>query len=227
MDGADPCFTVVLPVYREAENLKECISSICAQLGDLGSFEILAVDDGSPDNSWQVITQLSEDNPLVRGIRFSRNFGKESAISAGLAHARGQAVVIMDADLQHPPELLPQMIRLWRDDKYDVVDAVKVARGKESKLRRLMAALFTRLMCRLTGFNLAGSSDFKLLDRRAVRAWLQLDERLTFYRGMTEWIGFRHTQVPFEVKERAGGATSWSYCELLSLGSNAIVSFSS
>ncbi len=220
--------SIVIPVYGEGALLERSLEEICATLTPLGRpFEIVLVDDGSRDDTWDTIKRLAAWMPFLRALRLSRNFGKESALAAGLAQARGRAVIVMDADLQHPPRLLPEMLRLWDTGDYDVVDAVKARRGAEPTWRRWMAGAFTTLMCRLSGFDLAGASDFKLLSRKVVNAWLRMPETLTFYRGMTEWLGFRHARIEFEVAERAGGRSAWSTWQLAVLATEALVSFSS
>ena len=164
---------------------------------------------------------------MLRAIRLSRNFGKELALCAGLETARGDAVIVMDADGQHPPSLLPQMIRTWRETGVDIVEATKINRGKETFFSKLGAGLFYLLWNKLSGFELKGASDYKLLNRRAVDAYLQMDERNVFFRGMTAWLGFSRAQIPFEVAPRAGGQSSWSVLKRLSLALNGISGFSS
>ncbi len=157
----------------------------------------------------------------------SRNFGKELALTAGLDMAKGDAVIVMDADGQHPPALLLEMLSTWRDTGTDIVEAVKSDRGKETILSKLGAGLFYSLWSRFSGFDIRGASDFKLLNRRAVDAYLQMDERNVFFRGMTAWIGFERVQIPFEVASRAGGQSNWSVFKKLRLAVNGISGFSS
>jgi glycosyltransferase involved in cell wall biosynthesis len=159
-------------------------------------------------------------------VRLSRRFGKELALTAGLERARGEGVLVMDADLQHPPALIPEMVRAWREERYDVVEAVKTRRGAEPVLARLGARLFYPLFRRLTGFDLEGASDFKLLDRRVLEAWSGMGERNVFFRGMSAWLGFRRKTVPFEVAPRAGGRSGWTPWRLLRLGVNGVTAFS-
>jgi polyisoprenyl-phosphate glycosyltransferase len=163
---------------------------------------------------------------MMRAVRLSRNFGKEHALCAGLEMARGDAVIVMDADGQHPPSLLPELIRTRLETGADIVDATKIHRGEESYFNKLSASLFYTLWTKLSGFEMTGASDFKLLDRRAVDAYLLMDERNLFFRGMTAWLGFSRAQVPFEVASRGGGASNWSLFKRLRLAVTGISGFS-
>ena len=158
--------------------------------------------------------------------RFHRNFGKEAAVFAGLEHCTGDAVVVMDGDLQHPPEVIGQMVKLWLEGGYEIVDAVKEYRGTESALYKAASLFFNSLMSGLTGFPMHNASDFKLLDRSAVDALLRCRERTRFFRGLTEWIGFRHTSLTFCVHERTAGKRSWSAGSLLTYSLRNILAFS-
>jgi len=191
------------------------------------AFDIIVVDDGSSDRTWAVLTALTQQMPELHAIRLSRNFGKEGAIAAGLDAAHGDAVVILDADLQHPPTLIPEMVRLWQSEGWDVVEAVKAHRGRESRLQRATARTFYRAARSLTGYDLQDASDFKLLDKRVVDAWQRFGERATFFRGLVAWLGFRRTQVFFEVPPRAEGGSRWSIAGLAGLAIHAVTSFSS
>lgn len=222
-----PVVSVIIPLYREGEHLASSIQSIIGVLVSLGErFELVLVDDGSPDNTWNEIMRLRSAHPEITAIRLSRNFGKESALAAGLDAARGQAVVVMDGDLQHPPSLLPEMLRLWRQG-VEVVEAVKRSRGTESFASRTRARLFYGVFTRLTGVDLRGASDYKLMDRRVVSAWQSLGERNLFFRGMNAWLGFRREQIPFDVGDRAEGRSGWSVLQLVKLALTAVTSFSS
>jgi polyisoprenyl-phosphate glycosyltransferase len=221
---AEP-LSLVIPLYREAEHLGDTLPQIIGVLETLGRpWELVLVDDGSPDGTWRAIEQQCAANPAIRGLRLSRNFGKEAALAAGLEHARGNPVVLMDGDLQHPPALLPQMVQAWADGA-EVVEAVKVYHGRHPGRRR--ANLFYSLFAALSGHDLHGASDFKLMDRRVLDAWRSLGEHNLFFRGMHAWLGFRRVQLPFEVPERAGGHSGWSLWSLLRLAITAVTSFSS
>jgi glycosyltransferase involved in cell wall biosynthesis len=222
-----PILSVVIPLYREGTHLSSTLPEIIAVLNTLSiSYEVVLVDDGSPDNTWEAMLGQRELYPQVNCARLSRNFGKEAALAAGLEHVRGDAVVVMDGDLQHPPTLIPKMLQLWREGA-EVVEAVKQHRGRESLLSQKRAHLFYSLFTRLTGFDLHGASDFKLMDRRVLDAWRKMDERNLFFRGMNAWLGFRRVQIPFDVADRVDGESNWSIIQLARLAVTAVTSFSS
>jgi glycosyltransferase involved in cell wall biosynthesis len=160
-------------------------------------------------------------------LRFSRNFGKEAALSAGLSEARGQAIIVMDGDMQHPPSLIPQLVEGWREGRGDVIEGVKQDRGEEPLSTKLEAKLFYSLSSRLSGYDLRGSTDFKLLDRRVVDTWRGLGEHSLFFRGIVAWLGFERFQIPFSVPSRAGGGSRWTFFKLLVLATTAVTAFSS
>jgi glycosyltransferase involved in cell wall biosynthesis len=222
-----PLISVVIPLYKEAANLRPLLSGVSAALAKTGSpFELIVIDDGSPDETWQILSEEAKALPTLHGLRLSRNFGKELAICAGLERARGDAVIVMDGDGQHPPELLPEMVRLWQTSGADIVEAVKSKRGPESFTQRFGALLFYVFLNKLAGVNLKGISDFKLMSRRALDAWLQMEERNVFFRGMTAWLGFTRVQIPFEVPVRAAGETGWSFPKRLKLALTGLSAFS-
>jgi glycosyltransferase involved in cell wall biosynthesis len=165
--------------------------------------------------------------PDLRAIRLSRNFGKELALCAGLERARGNAVIVMDGDGQHPPSLLPLMIETWRTSGADIIEAVKRRRGRESLTSKFGALTFYVILNKLSGFDLKGASDFKLIDRRVLDTWLAMRERNVFFRGMTAWMGFRTIQIPFEVGPRRAGKSGWSYLSRAKLALIGITTFSS
>lgn len=221
-----PRLSIVLPVYREAEHLENSLTKIRDQAATLGiPFELLVVDDGSPDETWSILSDLARDWSELRAFRLSRNFGKEGALVAGLDASRGEAVIVMDADLQHPPELIPAMYRLWREGGYDVVNAVKRERGDEGWLRRRLTRFYHRLFAALVGIKMSESSDFKLLARSAVDSYRLFPERNTFFRGLVGWLGLSQTDLVFDVAPRAGGQTSWSFLKLAKLAIDSVVSF--
>lgn len=222
-----PILSVIIPLYRESAHLSRSMKEIVGVLKSTGlPFEIVLVDDGSPDDTWGAILDQKKQFEQIQGVRLSRNFGKESALAAGLEIARGNAILVMDGDLQHPPALIPEMIQHWRDGA-EVVEAVKRSRGNETRSNRLRAQLFYGIFRRLTGVDLHGASDFKLMDRRVLDAWRSLCERNLFFRGMNAWLGFRRVQIPFDVAERVGGQTGWSLAHLIKLAMTAVTSFSS
>jgi dolichol-phosphate mannosyltransferase len=228
MDMPAPLISVVIPFYAEGATLAEFLSSVTAALDKSGwSYELVLIDDGSPDNTWTTIMGAAARYPAIRALRLSRNFGKELALCAGLERARGDAVIVMDGDGQHPPSLLPDVLHLWRTTGADIVEAVKTKRGPESLSGKLSALLFYIILNKLSGFDLKGASDFKLMNRKAVNAWLEMHERNVFFRGMTVWMGFTTVRLPFAVAPRSAGKSSWSYLKRLRLAVTGLTAFSS
>lgn len=227
MRNVTPRLSIVLPAYCEGEHLADSLSVIRACAGELGvPYEMVVVDDGSPDDTWSVLQDLTKRWPELRCFRLARNFGKEGCLLAGLEASHGDAVIVMDADLQHPPALIGQMYRLWAEDGYEIVNAVKVERGDESWLKRRLTRLYYGLFARLAGVEIGNSADFKLLSRRVVETYCRLPERNTFFRGLVNWMGYRQAEIPFNVAARAGGTTNWSFLKLTRLAINSMVSFS-
>ena len=223
-----PLISVVIPLYNEASHLRDLLSDLKAALQAAGCpFEVVLVDDGSSDNTWTKIEDEARMWPNLCAIRLSRNFGKELALCAGLERARGNAVIVMDGDGQHPPSLLPLLIEKWRASGVDIVEAVKLKRGRESVASRIGALTFYVILNKLSGFELKGASDFKLIDRRVRDTWLAMRERNVFFRGMTAWMGFRTIQIPFEVGPRRAGKSGWSYLRRAKLALIGITTFSS
>lgn len=218
--------SIIIPSYNEQDNIVRTFETIKEILDQKEiPFEIIFVDDGSRDQTYMRIYTLSQKYPEAKGISFSRNFGKESAIFAGLEAAAGACCIIMDCDLQHPPILLPQMYRLWTEG-YEVVEGVKASRGKENPLHTLCANTFYRLISKASGIDMSEASDFKLLDRKAVDALLVLPERAPFFRALSSWVGFKTTSLPFEVQERTIGTSKWSFWSLTKYAVRNITSFS-
>lgn len=220
--------SLVIPLYNEAEHFDAVIKRLDSVVEALEpECELIFVDDGSRDHTWACIKEAVQSRAHVRGLRLSRNFGKESALAAGLEAASGDGVIIMDGDLQHPPELIHQMVATWQQGEVDIVEAVKVQRPSEPFWVRLGARLFYTLHARTSGASLDGATDFKLLDRRAVDAWKRMGERNIFFRGMAAWLGFRRVTIPFEVPDRVGGRSRWRFIALLRLAITGITSFTS
>lgn len=216
---------VVIPVYQEESHIVRSISTIEKNLMQCNiDYRFIIVDDGSKDNTWKVLEELVERNPRVSIIRLSRNFGKESAICAGIEYTKASAVLVMDCDLQHPPNLIPDMLDFLREG-YDVVEGVKSRRGKEHVLYRFCTKCFYFAMNRTCSLDFSNASDFKLLNRKVIEAYLSLGEKTTFFRGMSSWVGFNRKQIPFEVAERAHGETKWSFVRLMKLAVNATTSY--
>jgi glycosyltransferase involved in cell wall biosynthesis len=229
-DGSPSCpsISIVIPLYNEGSHLSSLLSDLKAALEETGCrFEIILVDDGSPDDTWQIIRDQAQTSPGLQAVRLSRNFGKELALCAGLERARGDAVIVMDGDGQHPPSLLPVMVERWRSSGADIVQAVKVKRGRESVSSKLGALLFYLILNKLSGFELKGASDYKLMNRKVVDTWLAMRERNVFFRGMTAWMGFKTIQIPFEVGPRRAGKSGWSYLTRAKLALVGITTFSS
>jgi glycosyltransferase involved in cell wall biosynthesis len=220
--------SVVMPVFGEGAHLPAFLAAVRTSLDRCNlPYELLLVDDGSPDDTWQLIAAQAKTFQGLRALRLSRNFGKESALCAGLEHARGDVLIVMDADGQHPPSLIPEMVHLWQSSGADIVEAVKRRRGRESLSSKLGAQLFYFILNRLSGFHFKGASDFKLMNRKAVDAWLKMHERNVFFRGMTVWMGFTTVQIPFEVVPRSAGQSTWSVLKRLKLALIGITAFSS
>lgn len=226
--GEKELISIVMPVYREAAHIGEVLRDVHTAMNEAGvKFEMVLIEDGSPDETWKALVEQSKNFPMMRAARLSRNFGKEHALCAGLEMARGDAVVVMDADGQHPPAILPKIIETWRETGVDIVECTKIDRGEETLFSKVAAGVFYWLWNKLSGFEMRGASDYKLLSRAAVDAYLEMDERNVFFRGMTAWLGFERAQVPFEVATRAGGSTSWSIMHRVRLALTGISGFSS
>lgn len=218
--------SVVLPAYNEEQNISNTANVLSGLLEENKiDYELVFISDGSRDATFDEIRKAAELNPRIRGAEFSRNFGKEAAIFAGLEMAEGSAVIVMDCDLQHPPEVIPRMWRLWLGGA-EVVEGVKRSRGKESLAHRLSAGLFYKIMSRLINMDMSASSDFKLLDRKVVDVLLSLPERNTFFRALSFWVGFRTESVSYEVQERQYGESKWSFWSLMKYAVTNATSFS-
>lgn len=217
--------SVIIPAYNEQENIEKTAQTIYGILKRENiPCEIIFVDDGSRDDTWKIIDRLTEENDSIRGLKFSRNFGKEGALFAGLKACTGDCAVFIDCDLQHPPELIPEMYELWNQG-YEVVEAVKASRGKENLLYKMFAKGFYRLMKNSANVNLDRASDYKLLDRKAIDALNEMPERLTFFRALSSWVGFKTTQIEFNVAPRNAGTTKWNFKKLMRFALNNITSF--
>jgi glycosyltransferase involved in cell wall biosynthesis len=223
-----PTLSIIIPCYQESGHLTIVLEEILSHVKSLTiTHELVVVDDGSQDNTWEVLQELSLTYPTLVALRLSRNFGKEYSIYAGLEICRGQAAIVIDGDLQHPPYLIPEMVRLWKELNVEVVEAVKISRAKESWINKLGARLFYSMLSSFSSYNLRGASDYKLLDRKVIDALLKMEERNLFFRGMVAWLGFRHIQIPFKTQERIAGVSGWSISKLIRLAINGVTSFSS
>lgn len=220
--------SLVIPVYQEGSHIRNSITVIRNILKDNHiNHDFVLIDDGSRDNSWEEMKKLTSDLGNVTALRLSRNFGKESALCAGIEYADGDMVLVMDADLQHPPEIIPKMVEAWRDEGYDVVEGIKSSRGKENRLYKACAKVFYYIIYKTSEINLGKASDFKLMDRKVIEAWKEMPERAIFFRGMTAWLGFDRKQIDFDVADRVNGKTKWSFLRLIRLAVDAITSYTS
>lgn len=223
---SDGLLSVIIPAYNEEGLIHKAASVIAGILDTAGiPYELIFVNDGSKDGTWQCIQETVNANERVRGVCFSRNFGKESAMFAGLEAAAGDCVVVIDCDLQHPPEKIVEMYRLWQDG-YEVVEGVKSSRGQENPVHTLAAACFYHMIGKATGFDMSRASDFKLLDRKAVNVLLNMREKNAFFRALSSWVGFKTTSVEFDVQERTEGVSKWSVWALVKYALSNITSFS-
>uniref|UniRef100_UPI0040578CE2 glycosyltransferase family 2 protein n=1 Tax=Acetatifactor sp. TaxID=1872090 RepID=UPI0040578CE2 len=218
--------SVVLPAYNEEQNIANT-AKVLSELLEQNeiSYELIFVNDGSKDATYAEIEKVAITNSHVKGACFSRNFGKEAAIFAGLELACGDAVIVMDCDLQHPPTVIPKMWKMWQDG-VEIVEGIKLSRGRESFLHKISAGLFYRIMSKLIKMDMNASSDFKLLDRKVVNVLLELPERNTFFRALTFWAGFRTESIEYEVQERQFGESKWSVWSLMKYAISNATSFS-
>lgn len=220
--------TILIPVHNEQESIPELVSRINNVISGLPQYdwEVLMVNDGSTDNSLLLMRQLHADNKLYRYIDLSRNYGKEVAMLAGMDHARGDAVVILDADLQDPPEIIPQMLEAWEQGCDDIY-ARRLDRGRESWMRRQLSKCYYRLLSRLSSTPvLQNVGDFRLLDRRCVDALCAMRESQRYTKGLYSWIGFNKKEIVFDRHDRVAGHSKWSLLKLFSLALEGITSSS-
>lgn len=218
--------SIVLPAYNEEQNIANTAEVLSGLLSKNGiEYELVFISDGSRDGTYGEILKAAGKNPRIKGAEFSRNFGKEAGIFAGLELASGDAVVVMDCDLQHPPEVILKMWELWQQGA-EIVEGIKTSRGRESLGHRLSAGIFYKVMSRLIKIDMSASSDFKLLDRKVVDVLLALPERNTFFRALSFWAGFRTESVQYEVQERRFGESKWSFWSLMKYAVSNATSFS-
>ena len=218
--------SIVIPAFNEEENIRNTAQVVGSVMDEAQiPYEIIFVSDGSTDNTYGHIAQLAKEDRRIRGLEFSRNFGKEPAMFAGLSAIQGGCAVVMDCDLQHPPKTIVKMYRKWLEG-FEVVEGMKNTRGKESPFHRFFATAFYGIISAFTGFDMENSSDFKLLDRKVVQVLLDMPERKTFFRAMSFWAGFKSCQVHYDVAQRAYGTTKWSFFKLARYAISNIVSYS-
>jgi glycosyltransferase involved in cell wall biosynthesis len=221
--------TVVVPAYNESSSLREFHARLSAVFDKLDpdlAGDVLYVDDGSRDDTWEVIRSLHEADPRAAGLKLSRNFGKEHAMTAGLDHADADAVIVIDADLQDPPELIPEFVKRWREG-FDVVYGTRSSRAGESAAKKITASAFYRVMQRLSSTPVPrDTGDFRLMNRRAVQALGQLRERQRFMKGLFAWVGYKQTSIAYERDARFAGASKFNYWRLWNFAIEGITSFS-
>ena len=218
--------SVVIPAYNEGAMIHKTAEVVSSLLSENNiEYEIIFVNDGSKDTTWEEIVNASANNKNIKGVCFSRNFGKEGAVFAGLEHASGDCCVVMDCDLQHPPKTILEMYKLWTEG-FEVVEGVKASRGKESFIHKMFVKTFYNIISGSTGIDMSRASDFKLLDRKVVDSFLALPERHVFFRALSSWVGYKTAYVEFDVQERELGESKWSFKSLVKYAINNITSFS-
>jgi dolichol-phosphate mannosyltransferase len=223
----NPTFSVIVPIYNESKSLHELYRRMAAVMDSSGEpWELILIDDGSRDDSAEIIQSLAEKDVRVRPVLFARNFGHQIAVTAGLDYSRGQAVIIIDADLQDPPEVILELIEKWRES-YEIVYAVRQERAGESFFKKFTAKAFYRLINRITEIDIPlDTGDFRLMDRRAVDVLNNMREHHRFLRDMSAWVGFRQTGVSYNRAARFAGETQYPYRKMLKLAVTAITGFS-
>ncbi|MDZ7781638.1 MAG: glycosyltransferase family 2 protein [Halioglobus sp.] len=226
---SSPKLSLVVPVYNEQDAVHSLLAGLREAIAQTGlSSEIIVVDDGSTDRTWEHLKSAARDNNRdMKLIRFTRNFGKEAAIMAGLEHSGGDAAIVLDADLQHPPDMVRQMVDVWLEGDVDVIDAVKTDDRNAPLLDRITSAWFNQVFRQFTGYDTRGACDYKLLDRRVIDVLVDIRDYNLFFRGTTAWLGFRHRVLGFPLGPRAGGRTKWNLLSRLRLAITAITSFTS
>jgi glycosyltransferase involved in cell wall biosynthesis len=226
-NGNEPELSIVIPAFNEAGNLSRLYELLKSTLSGLDlSWELVFADDGSLDDTWGVIEEIHQSDSSVKGVRLSRNFGHQYALFAGLCHASGKAVITMDADLQHPPEVIPEMVRRWQDG-FKIVNTVRLDPKDYSASKKFFGRAFYRLFSLLSGVKLEyGMADFRLLDRQVVNEILQFREEGLFLRGLVKWVGYKDTSVEFHGADRFSGTTKYSLAEMFKFGWHGISSFS-
>ena len=228
MKGEIDVLSVVIPSYNEEGNVVRAADEVSKLLEDNGiDYELVFVNDGSTDKTWELISGLAQSREHIVGVNFSRNFGKESAIFAGLEVAKGDACVLLDCDLQFPPEVIIEMYDIWKNNDVDIVEGRKKSRGKENFLYKAFSLMFYKMINSSSGLDMRAASDFKLMDRSVVDSLNAMPERLTFFRAMSSWVGYKTEQIYFDVRDREVGESKWTVGKLIKFALNNITSFTS
>lgn len=225
---SDAMISIIVPCYNEAGNIRILCKKISEQMEKLDvDYELIFVDDGSIDGTFEIIESMYKNNPKLKSIGFSRNFGHQAAIIAGLNYCEGDCVIMMDADLQHPPELIPEMISKW-ENGYEIVNTIREDTNDESLFKRLTSKGFYKLINIISKTKIeAGSADFRLLDRKVIDSFKEIGEYSIFIRGMINWIGFSSIQIKYKPNERFSGTSKYSLRKMVSFALDGITSFSS
>lgn len=218
--------SIIIPCYNEAVNITHTINKIVEQINKLPlNYELLFIDDGSTDNTKKILSSLNKKNPKIKTISFSKNFGHQAAIIAGLQYAKGDAVIMMDADMQHPPEVIPKMIEKW-EQGYEIINTIR-KKGKENIFKRITSAGFYKTMNIISKTKMpVGAADFRLMDRKVVDAFKNIEETNLFVRGMINWVGFKKTYISYKPNKRYAGKTKYSLKKMTALAFDGITSFS-
>jgi len=222
-----PKISVVIPAYCEQDNLPELYPSLAEHLNSTNeTWEIIFIDDGSHDDTWGTISSISNSDSRVKGIQFSRNFGHQYALYAGYLHANGDAVICMDGDLQHPPDLIPEMVEQWKNG-YKIVDTIRKDQHTVSIFKRYTSKVYYKLFAILSGVNLKpGMADFRLIDKQVLQALLKFDEEGLFIRGIMSWVGFPRTSLTYQCRERHSGNSHYNVRRMIRFAIEGITSFS-
>ena len=218
---------IIIPCYNEEENIKFIIEETDRFIRNLNyEYEFTFVDDGSTDDTYNTIAEIAKTRKDINVIKLSRNFGKEAALRAGIELCDADAAIIIDGDLQHPPYLIPSLISAWERGA-NIVDAVKIQRQKENIIIKFLSISFYNLMNTLTNMDFVGSSDYKLIDRKAMDLLKTINEKNRFFRGLTNWIGLQHCKIEFNVEDRKSGKSKWGIVQLVRLSLDAITAYTS
>ena len=222
-----PEFSVIIPAYNEQEVIEESYKRLTAVMSQINEpYELLFIDDGSRDNTASILARICESDPNVKLLRFSRNFGHMPAITAGMDYAGGSAILVIDADLQDPPELFPKMIEKWREG-YDVVYGKRSERKGETAFKKMSAGLYYRFLRRMTDVDLpVDTGEFRLIDRKVCDAIKRIKEKNRYIRGLVSWVGFRQTAVEYVREKRFAGETKYPFTKMIKFAMDGITSFS-